>query len=242
MNPAPMTRSARNLGAAVLLALLGCAPEPPSIGALDPASGPAGTAIVLTGQHFADGTKVKLGGKALDGLKIVDAGRIEGAVPASLEPGAQTLVVTGPGGQAASRSKAFEVTRPEPEGSPCDSDLKRMTHIPPTADVVKISVFVDPTAKPPVVETEEIAVHDIERVEYEARLMEGAAAKTEGADGEAAETPRCSAIYLRTKAGRRVLFDASTRTDLKSQAQTIANGIARPVDIVHEDPATPAAE
>ena len=95
-------------------------------------------------------------------------------------------------------------------------DVKLFTHIPPTADVVKIDLHL-PGGE---VDRQQIAVRDLQHVEYEARLQ-----------GDAL----CTSIWMRTKRGTRHLFDADDKVPLRGQAQRIANGLSKPVEVVHED-------
>jgi hypothetical protein len=211
---------------AILLFALACTPEPPTVSGITPASGPAGTAVTITGSNFAEGTTARLGGQTLDELSITSPTELSGKVPASVKPGPTDLVVQSPGGQAAI-SKAYTLSIPEPEGPPCKSKERRMTSIGTQKDVVKIDRYPDGQDEPV---RSQYPVRDIERVLLENTMMDG--------------DERCSAIYLGLKAGGRVLFDADSSMDLRGQAQKIGNGLGKPVDVAKDEwPAEqPAAE
>lgn len=197
--------------------LVACSTPAPSPTAVDPATGPAGTPIVVSGQHFGPGTTAKLGGKPLVEAVRVDEETIRGGVPADLPPGPAVLVVSDTQGRSASIPGAFTVEAPQAAiENPCDPEVKLFTHIPPTADFVRIDLH------PPggEVEQQQVPVRDIEVVEYEARLQ-----------GDAL----CSSIWLKTKKGVRHLFDSDATVPLRGQAQKIANGLGKKLDVVHED-------
>jgi len=200
--------------------LLSCSTPPPQISGVEPTSGPAGTELTITGAELSAGTTARLGGKALDDLVVTPPDRITGKVPADLPSGPADLRLSGPDGQGVSRNKAFQVTRP-PFADPCSGEEQRFTHIPPTADVVKIDRHL-PGGE---VERSEIAVRDIQGIEVEQRATTGGT---------------CSAIWLRT-AQDRVLFDAQKDGDLREQAQKIANDLHKPLQLMEPEPsASPA--
>lgn len=211
--------------AALLLFALACTPDPPTVSGIEPAIGPAGTPVTITGANFADGTTARIGGQTLDGLDITSPSSLSGTVPTTVKPGPADLVVQSPGGQAA-MPKAFTLAIPEPEGPPCESKERRMTSIGTQKDVVKIDRYPEGEDQPV---RSQYPVRDIARVELENTMM--------GEDG------RCSAVYLGLKSGGRVLFDADDSMDLRGQAQKIGNGLGKPVDVVKDEwPAKPAAE
>lgn len=211
--------------AALLLLAVACSPEPPTVSAIDPATGPAGTVIVVTGANFPEGTTARLGGREVEDLSIRSPTSLSGRVPASVKPGPADLVVQSPGGQAA-MARAFTLTLPEPDGPPCRSKERRMTSIGTQKDVVKVDRYPEGHDAPV---RAQYPVRDIKRVELENTLMD--------------EDGRCSAIYLGMKSGDRVLFDADDTTDLRGQAQKIGNGLGKPVDVTRNEwPDEPSAE
>jgi hypothetical protein len=203
---------------AILLFLsLACTPEPPSVSSIEPASGPTGTTVTVTGSHFGAGTTARLGGRELGDLTVTSETSLTGTVPAETAPGPADLVVKSPGGTSA-LPKAFTVAAPQPKGPPCQSKDKRMTSIASTADVIKIDVYPEGSKEPI---RSQFATRDLARVELENTMMDGDA--------------RCSAIWLAMKDGTRVLFDADDQQDLRAQAQKIGNGLSRPVDVVKDE-------
>lgn len=210
--------------AAILLFALACTPDPPTVSGIDPASGPAGTTVTVTGANFGEGTTARLGGQTLDELSITGPTTLSGKVPAAVKPGPADLVVQTPGGQAA-LPKAYTLSIPEPEGPPCKSKERRMTSIGTQKDVVKIDRYPDGQDEPV---RSQYPVRDIARVLLENTVGEG--------------DERCSAIYLGLKSGGRVLFDADSTMDLRGQAQKIGNGLGKPVDVAKDEwPADPPA-
>lgn len=203
----------------LLSLLLACA-QPPQISTIVPVAGPPGTAITVSGANLVQGTTLLLGGKELGDLKVTPPGTITGTVPQDLGPGKFDLVVTTSSGRV-TRSDAFNVVLPPPT-NPCGGTEKRFTHIPPTADVVKIDRHLGKGQ----VQRTQIKTREIEAIEVE-RTQQGSST--------------CAAIWLRTRSGR-VLFDAQQDVDLRNQAQDIANGLHKPLKVgPHVDLPTDAA-
>lgn len=200
--------------------LLACASEPPAVDSVTPGSGEVGTEITLKGAHL-DGTGVsfKLGGKPLADAAVKDPGTVTATVPEGIKAGPVDLIVTAGDGKSRTLSGVFTVDEPPPE-DPCDPSIKRMTSIPPTADIVKIDLY--KSDDPEDVSRSSFPTRDIERIEYEAR--------------DRPDKGYCAAIWLKTKDGRQVLFDSTTTQELRIQAQKIANGLSRPLEVLHEDP------
>jgi hypothetical protein len=196
----------------MLFLLLACTADPPAVSSIDPAAGPAGTAVTVSGSGLAEGVTLKLGGRPLDDLRIVDATTATGAVPAGLSPGPASLIVAGSDGRGMTLSKAFSVSVPE-SGDPCASDIKRMTHIPPDGSAVKIDRHLPDGS----VDRIQLAARELAAVEYEETVT--------GTDGI------CRAVYLRTRDDQRHLFDASSTEDLRWQAQRIAGGLGKPLQV-----------
>lgn len=192
-----------------LIALLFSCTQPPEISGIDPTTGPPGTPITIHGAHLVEGTTVRLGGVELGELVVTPPGTVTGTVPTELTAGQADLVLTTPAGRV-SRSAAFSVTVPPPT-NPCSGQERRFTHIPPTADVVKIDRHLGKDE----VQRTQIKTREIEAIEVE-RTQQGSAT--------------CAAIWLRTGSGR-VLFDAQKDVDLRVQAQEIANGLHKPLEV-----------
>lgn len=200
--------------------LLGCASEPPAVNSVSPSSGEAGTQITLSGAHLdGEGVRFRLGGKALEDATAQDPGTVTATVPEGIKAGPVDLIVTAADGRSRTLSGVFTVDEPPP-ADPCDPSIKRMTSIPPTADIVKIDLYKGDD--PEDVTRSSFPTRDIERIEYEAR--------------DRPDKGYCAAIWLKTKDGRQVLFDSTTTQELRIQAQKIANGLSRPLEVLHEDP------
>jgi hypothetical protein len=184
--------------------------------------GPPGTAVVVTGQHFGPGTTARLGPQPLEGIVRVDETALRGAIPADAPAGPLALIVTDGQGRSATLPSAFTVEAPKPTlDNPCDPAIKLFSHIPPTADFVRLDLH--PPEGP--VEQEQIPVRDIETVEYEARLQGSTV---------------CASIWLRTRKGARHLFDSDATVPLRQQAQRIANGLGKKLEVVFEEAAPEA--
>ena len=86
----------------------------PIITKIEPSSGPAdgGTAITITGENFADGAIVTIGGKAATDVNVVSANEIIAKTPASSE-GTADIVVTNPDGKSATLADGFSYTSGE---------------------------------------------------------------------------------------------------------------------------------
>ena len=197
---------------ALLALLAACSVEPPFVSAVSPAEVVAGDTVTLSGQHLTDGYTYRLADKPLEGLVVTDPSTATATVPGGLPPGAVDLIITGQGVDL-TIGGLVSIKPPVPI-NPCDPSVRRMTHIPSAADVVKIDLY-----RGEAVEHRQFPTSDIERIEYEARVTDGA---------------YCASIWLKTK-GERVLFDADRGGPLRSQAQKIANGLGKPIEVVHED-------
>ncbi|MFT5684444.1 MAG: hypothetical protein ACI8RZ_005385 [Myxococcota bacterium] len=196
----------------MLLFLLACSAEPPSASSITPRTGPAGTEVTITGTGFTTELTLQLGILPLSELSVLDAATATGTVPEGLPPGPVNLIVSGSDGRGMTMSKAFSVTEPEP-ADPCASDIKRMTHIPADGSTVKI----DRHLPDGTVDRIQIDAREVAAVAYEETAMD--------ADGI------CRAVYLRTRDDQRHLFDASGTEDLRWQAQRIAGGLGKPLEI-----------
>jgi uncharacterized protein (TIGR03437 family) len=84
---------------------------PPTIARFTPSSGPAGTAVTLTGTRFTGATAVSFNGAAATSFSVTSATRITATVPAGATSGAITVIT--PGGSATSAT-SFSVTVPPP--------------------------------------------------------------------------------------------------------------------------------
>lgn len=205
-----------------LLLLAACASEPPEIRSIEPATGSPGDAITITGDHFGNGTKVKLGGEAIDDLTIEGPTTMKGTVPDELEPGTHVISVTSSAGKTAQMARAFTVAEPQRELELCAEGWAGYAKTMLEQKRIRIARF--KKSEPDKPQITELDFRDIAAVEYEGHAREGGV--------------YCSAIVLRLEDGRRVIFEDATETNLKTKAQNFSQTIGRPVDLVHEDPET----
>ncbi|MDG1480704.1 MAG: IPT/TIG domain-containing protein [Myxococcota bacterium] len=196
----------------MLLFLLACAADPPSISSISPKSGPAGTAVTIAGTGFSGDMTLQLGILSLGELAVLDQTTATGTVPEGLPPGPANLIVSGASGRGMTLSKAFTVSEPEP-AAPCASDIKRMTHIPADGSAVKIDRHLPDGS----VDRIQLDVREVKAVEYEESAIDGGGV--------------CRTVYLRTRTDQRHLFDASASDDLRWQAQRIAGGLGKPLEV-----------
>jgi len=176
--------------------LAACTADPPSASRISPTTGPAGTAVTVSGTGFSESMSVKLGRKPLSDLAVIDETTLTGTVPDGLSPGPANLIIS----------------VPQPI-DPCSSEIKRMTHIPADGSSVKIDRHL-PGGE---VDRIQIAVRDLKAVEY--------------GETQTGEDGICRTVYLRTRDDQRYLFDASSTEDLRWQAQRIAGGLGKPLEV-----------
>lgn len=196
----------------MLLFLLACSAEPPSVSSISPKSGPAGTAVTISGTGFTSDMTLQLGILSLGELAVLDQATATGTVPEGLPPGPANLIVSGGDGRGMTLSKAFTVSEPE-SAAPCSPDIKRMTHIPADGSSVKIDRHLPDGS----VDRIQLDVREVKAVEYEESAIDGGGV--------------CRTVYLRTRTDQRHLFDASATDDLRWQAQRIAGGLGKPLEV-----------
>jgi hypothetical protein len=87
----------------------------PQLTTVSPTSGPAagGTAVTLTGQNFASGATVTVGGTAATGVVVVSGTQITAKTPPHAQ-GSANVTVTNPGGQIATLASGFTFVAPAP--------------------------------------------------------------------------------------------------------------------------------
>ncbi len=200
--------------------LLACAADPPGVDVVDPSGGNAGDTVKIVGGGFQDGATATLGEQPMTvtfrGLTL-----LEGTVPEGLAPGEHGLVVTNPDGQDVQVPRAFAISAPPEELVICDDSITAYSQLAAGRELIKIDRH--KTGAPEGTEPErlEIKFSEIEAVEYEARVI--------GDD-------YCSAIVLRLKSGRRLVYEDSKQMIFKKKAQELAQIAAVPIDVTHEDP------
>lgn len=201
--------------------LAACTADPPRLDAVTPEKGGPGQAIVILGDHFEEGVEVALCGKPLQGLTRKSPTRIEGQVAEAAEAGACELVVTNPDGRRAALPEAFTVP-PQDKEEPCGGNYTAYSQFAPDRELVVIDRHYldeggEPTGKR---QTLRIPFDEVKKFEVENISQE------EGL---------CSAVFVLTTDGRRVLFDNSREVDLTRRAYTMGNAAAKPVDVVRDD-------
>ena len=149
---------------------------------------------------------------SLESLAVLDPTAATGTVPDGLPPGPVNLIVSGADGRGMTLSKAFTVSVPE-STAPCAPDIKRMTHIPADGSAVKIDRHLPDGS----VDRIQLDVREVKTVEYEESAIDGGGI--------------CRTVYLRTRTDQRHLFDASATDDLRWQAQRIAGGLGKPLEV-----------
>ena len=142
--------------------------------------------------------------------------KLEGTVP-ELQPGAHELVVSNPDGQSTSLSNALTVPEPPEEIRICSAEYTAYSQFAGGRKLIKIDRHHPDGGEP---ERLEIHFDEVEAVEYEGRVQ---------------EEDYCSAILLRLTDGRRIVYEDSKDLNFRSKAQEIAQAMAKPVDVIHED-------
>ncbi len=201
------------------LLLLACASAPPAITTVSPDHAKAGDELDILGTDFQDGVTGTLGGEALT-IEFKGPVSLASTVP-ELAPGTHELVLTNPDGQSAQLASALTVPEPPKEHTICTDEFTAYSQFAAGRSLIKIDRHYKGQEEP---ERLEIAFDEVEAVEYEGRKQ-----------GEG----YCSAIVLRLKDGQRVVYEDSLELNFKSKAQEMAQAMARPVDVIHEDEESP---
>jgi IPT/TIG domain-containing protein len=94
----------------------GAEPPSPSIGKVEPDSGPStgGTLITITGFNLAPGANVKVGGVAATSVELVARGKLV-AVTGPHPPGHVSVSVRNPDGREGTRGWSFRYVAGEPK-------------------------------------------------------------------------------------------------------------------------------
>ena len=201
------------------LLLLACASAPPAITAVSPEHAKVGDSLDILGANFQEGLTGSLGGQPL-ALDVKGPVKVVTTVPA-LSPGAHELVLSNPDGQSAQLGDAVTVPEPPQELTICSGAFTAYSQFAAGRSLIKIDRHTKGVEEP---ERLEIRFDEVEAVEYEGRQQ-----------GDA----YCSAIVLRLNDGQRVVYEDSRELNFKSKAQEMAQAMARPVDVIHEDEVSP---
>ena len=203
-----------------LLIVMACA-TPPTVSSIDPAEALPGTPVKILGDAFTEGATVNLvlDGQStpLDEVAVRGAVLIEGKLPEGLATGIYTVNVRS-GELIASLQDALSVTAPAVE-SPCGGEYTANTQLSLARKVIVIDRFYKDKSKER--ETLRIDFSSVDQVEYELVKLDG--------------DDMCSMIYIRTKDGKRQVFDDDTRVDLKERAYKIGSAIGKKVVVTRAD-------
>ncbi|MGE3856447.1 MAG: IPT/TIG domain-containing protein [Dehalococcoidia bacterium] len=82
-------------------------PGQPTVTAVSPASGPAGTAVTITGSGFTSPATVTFGGAAATNVTVLSGNQISATVPAGTSSGAVTVLVSGATGAVGGLTNGF---------------------------------------------------------------------------------------------------------------------------------------
>ncbi len=199
------------------LLVLACS-KPPAVSSVDPAEGRSGDAVRVLGENFVDGATVTLGGAPMADVKVLGAVALEAKVPEGVAEGAHQLIVTLPDGGEASVSFTVTVPQVADAGEPCTGPYTAYSQLALGRDLVVIDRhYTEPKGHR---ETLRLDVGDVERVEFGRYPFED--------DGT------CTAIFVKMKNGDVHLFDDDLEEDLFKRAQEMAQGMQKPIDIVHD--------
>jgi len=203
-----------------LLIVMACT-TPPTVSSIDPAEALPGASVKILGSDFVEGAAVDLvlDGEAipLEAVAVRGAVLIEGVLPADLGTGIYTVNVKY-GEAIVSLDDALSVTAPSTE-APCGGEYTANTQLSLARKVIVIDRF--PKDKKKERETLRIDFSSVEQIEYELVKLD--------------EEKMCSIVYIRTKNGKRVVFDDDTRVDLKERAFKIGSAVGKKVVITRAD-------
>lgn len=201
--------------------LLACTAAPPTLSVVDPATVKPGETVKLVGSDFQEGATATAGGQDL-AVQFKGMTLLEGTVP-QLGPGEHSVIVANPDGQTATLPGALTIPEPPAELKICDPDYTAYTQLAGGRELIKIDVHRKDKDEP---ERLEIQFRDVDGVEYGGRVQ-----------GDAV----CSAIVLKLKDGRRLVYEDSKELNLKKKAQELAQVVGVGIDVV-ADEALPEAE
>ena len=167
---------------------------------------------------FQQGVQGTLGDQPLGDLTLVSPMRLSALAPSGLEPGTHDLVITNPDGQSVRRRNAYTVP-PQQHEIPCGGDYTAYSQFTAARKLFIIERhYTEPAGKQEVLR---IGFHDVQKIEVE--------------NLDLGDDRACSAVFIVTSDGRRVLFDNSEKYDLTRRAYLLGNACARPVDLVRDD-------
>jgi hypothetical protein len=202
---------------------LACSREP-VIASVSPDPAPAGEVVIVRGGPFPEDAALALVSPAAT-VTIEPSSRssevLEATIPVDLVAGPWTLAIA-TGGEITEVSVPFVVDPPMAEPA-CTGAYTSNTSVSLARGEIRIRRFpadADAGALPadaPI----RIPVAEVRQVEYE---------RTWDAVG------LCSAIFLRTTEGRRIVFDDDRAVDIEERGSMLAASLGRPFEVVRRDP------
>ena len=191
----------------LLLLLASATPPSSTMTGIDPAEGPVGTHVVVSGSNFAEGETILLGSVPLDNQALEGPSRITGDVPGGIAGKVDLELKRQRGGMKL--MGAFKVVPKEVQA--CEKGVVTAASLMTDQRRIEIDRTLPSGAK----ETVGVKWGDVREVEFEKRKL---------SSGET-----CTAIFLHTREGRRVLFDDSTSNDLLDNAKSVAGILGKPL-------------
>ncbi len=202
-----------------LLIAMACT-TPPTLSSVSPADPLPGTALKILGDDFVPGASVDLVlddvTVPLQDVEVRGTVLIEGKLPDDIASGTYTVNVKF-GDQVVALVDALAVTAPEVETA-CGGEYTANTQLSLARKLIVVDRFYKKNKER---ETLRIDFSSVDQIEYELVKLE--------------DEKFCSQIYIRTKDGKRVVFDDDTRVDLKERAYKIGSAIGKKVVVTRAD-------
>ncbi len=196
-----------------MLLVFACA-RGPVVHDVGPAEVAGGDVLVVEGERLREGLGAHL---EIDGadrvplaVSVLSRERLEAKLPARVRPGDWQLVVSGPTETLATLPVRVVTPREEPA---CIDEYTANTEV----SLRRAEVVIDRYYRAGDKEKLRFALGDIARIEYE---------RVELADGP------CSAVYLRTDDGRRVVFSDDRAVDLYERAHRVAQAMGKELVVI----------
>lgn len=202
-----------------LLLLLACSSGPILTG-IDDADLHPGQSFRLAGDGFEGSVEVFVAAEGieptrLEAVKLIDHTTVEARIPPGLAVGTYRVGLRQDGRDVLLPTPLQVV--PLPDDAPCNGEYTANTQLSLARELVVIDRFYRTSER----ETVRIELDDIDKIDYELQQLD---------DGT-----RCSAIFLHTKDGRRVVFADDTSVELKERAYKLGRDIERRVEVTRQD-------
>ena len=184
-----------------------------------------GQPITVQGSGFAPGTVAFLQGVEGEPIELVvtvgSRRELTATPPTHVRPGVYDLVIERDGEKSLAPG-AITVVPPREELA-CAGEYTANTEL----SLVRAQVVIERYYRDGDRETVTLPLDEIERIEFES---------SEDAQG------MCSAVFLRTKDGRRIVFHDDRTVDLKDRAWRVATTMGKELDITRRDAAAMTEE